>query len=346
LVSPDGQLDDDAAAGVVDVTPDLVRGLYRDMVLGRRVDQEAYSLQRQGELGLWLMSLGQEAAQAGSIRAVHHGDHVFPSYREHVAALCRGITPGELVAQWRGTNHSGWLPSRYRFHLYSLVLATQTLHATGYAMGVRADQADEVVLAYLGDGASSQGDANEALNWASVTQVPIVFFCQNNQWAISTPTSLQTRTPLHQRAAGFGLTAGYVDGNDVLAVYALTRRLVADVRAGGPPAFVEAVTYRRSGHSTSDDPRRYRDPAELERWERHDPLTRIRLLLTARGWADDGYFADLDQEADDLAAETRRSCLDLVPAPLADTFRNTLTRETASLRQEREELERHLESFA
>jgi pyruvate dehydrogenase E1 component alpha subunit len=346
LVSPAGVLDEAAAAQVPGITAELVRGLYRDMTLGRRLDQEGYALQRQGELGLWLMSLGQEAAQAGSIRAIRGDDHVFPSYREHVAALARGITPRELLTQWRGATHAGWDPARYRFQIYCLVLANQALHATGYAMGVRADRSDEIVLAYLGDGASSQGDASEALNWSCVVGAPIVFFCQNNQWAISTPASRQTRTPLHRRAAGFGLQAGYVDGNDVLAVYVMTRHMAEEVRAGGPPGFIEALTYRMSGHSTSDDPRRYRDQAELEFWERHDPLTRIRLLLETRQWADGRYFRELDEEAEDIAAQTRRSCLAIEAGPISDVFRNTLTEETTSLRSEREELERYLELFA
>ena len=230
LLSPAGRLDERAAEELLEVTPELVRGLYKDMTLGRRVDREAYMLQRQGELGLWLMSLGQEAAQAGSIRAIRQTDYVFPTYREHVAALCRGITPAELLTQWRGTTHAGWDPSRYRFHICSVVLATQVLHAVGYAMAVRAEGADEVVMAYLGDGASSQGDASEALNWSAVTSAPVMFFCQNNQWAISTPASLQMSVPLHRRATGFGLQAAYVDGNDVLAVYGITRRMAEMVR--------------------------------------------------------------------------------------------------------------------
>ena len=303
-------------------------------------------LQRQGELGLWLMSLGQEAAQAGSIRAIRQTDYVFPTYREHVAALCRGITPAELLAQWRGTTHAGWDPSRYRFHICSVVLATQVLHAVGYAMAVRAEGADEVVMAYLGDGASSQGDASEALNWSAVTSAPVMFFCQNNQWAISTPASLQMSAPLHRRAAGFGLQATYVDGNDVLAVYGITRRMAEMVRREGRPAFIEAVTYRMSGHSTSDDPRRYRDGAELESWEHNDPVARVRILLEQRKWADDAFFEAVEKEADEMATRTREACLALQPAPLADTFRNTLTVETPSLREEREAMERYLESFA
>ena len=345
LVDPAGTLDEQAAADMLEVTGDLVRGLYRDMVLGRRLDQEAYSLQRQGELGLWLMSLGQEAAQAGSIRALRADDRVFPSYREHVAALCRGISPTELLSQWRGASHGSWDPERYHFHIYSLVLATQTLHAVGYAMGVRYDAADSVVFTYLGDGASSQGDASEALNWAAVTSAPVVFFCQNNGWAISTPASKQYASPLRERAKGFGLDAVSVDGNDVLAVHAATRRMVERVRAGGAPGFIEAHTYRMSGHSTSDDPKRYRDDAEAARWQAHDPVERVRLLLTARGWADEDYFATVASDAEELATRTRRECRALPEPSLSDTFRATLCEEPESLRREREAFETYLESF-
>jgi pyruvate dehydrogenase E1 component alpha subunit len=345
LLAPDGTLDDAAAAEWLTVDGELVRGLYRDMALGRRLDQEAYSLQRQGELGLWLMSLGQEAAQAGSIRAMRADDHVFPSYREHVAALCRGITPAELLSQWRGATHGSWDPATYHFHIYSLVLATQTLHAVGYATGVRFDRSDEIVLAYFGDGASSQGDANEALNWAAVTGAPIVFFCQNNRWAISTPGEKQYAAPLHERARGFGLDAVAVDGNDVLAVLAATRRVVERVRAGGRPGFVEAHTYRMSGHSTSDDPKRYRDDAELATWAASDPLLRVRTLLERRDWGDAAFFAAVEAEAEELATRTRAACHALPEPALADTFRNTLVTETPALRRQREGYESFKESF-
>jgi 2-oxoisovalerate dehydrogenase E1 component alpha subunit len=326
--------------------PELARDLYRWMVLARRLDQEAYNLQRQGELGLWLSCRGQEAAQIGSVSALRTSDHIFPAYREHAVGLYRGISPGELLSSWRGCTHGGWDPARYRMHIYSLVLATQTLHATGYAMGVQADGADEVVLAYLGDGASSQGDANEALNWAAVSQAPVIFFCQNNQWAISTPAAAQFRTPLHRRAAGFGLAAAYVDGNDALAVHAVTADAVARVRAGNGPAFIEAITYRMAGHSTSDDPRRYRDDAEVEEWQTLDPLARLAALLTEQGWIDARFRSALDVEADDLAAETRRACHALPPPALADTFRNTLVDETALLSQERTAFAAFKESIA
>ena len=235
LLGPDGTPRDSPGLELT-ATGELCQTLYRDMVLARRLDEEANHLQRQGELGLWLSCRGQEAAQVGSIRALRADDHVFPSYRDHAAALCRGIGPAALLSQWRGVSHGSWDPAAYRFHIYSLVLATQLLHATGYALGVQADRRsdpalDEIVLVYFGDGAASQGDANEALNWAAATDAPIVFFCQNNQWAISTPSSAQSRAPLHRRAAGFGLRSACVDGNDVLAVYEAAGKAIARARA-------------------------------------------------------------------------------------------------------------------
>jgi 2-oxoisovalerate dehydrogenase E1 component alpha subunit len=345
LLRPDGTVTEESGLAL-DVTPELVRGLYRDMVLARRLDEEAQHLQRQGELGLWLSLRGQEAAQVGSARGLRDTDWIFPSYREHAVGLIRGVTPAQLRTQWRGCSHGGWTPAEHRMHVYDLVLATQTLHATGYAMGIRAERSDEVVLTYVGDGATSQGDTNEALNWSATVHAPVVFFCQNNQWAISTPTASQTATPLHRRATGFGLDAVYVDGNDVLAVLAATRAVVERVRSGGAPGFVEALTYRMAGHSTSDDPRRYRPDGEFEQWERRDPLARVLKLLQRREWADDRWLGNLQAESDQIAAETRSACLSLPPPRLEDTFRNTYAVETASLAAEREAFTAYRESFA
>ena len=344
LLTPQGELRDDhpASAGV---DADPCRGLYRDMVLARRLDSEAYSLQRQGELGLWLQCLGQEAAQVGSMRAIRDTDWVFPSYRDHAAAMCRGIGPEELLAQWRGIRQSGWDPQRYRFHIYTLVLAAQLPHAVGFALGARRDGVDEVVLTYFGDGASSEGDANEAFNWAATTSAPVLFFCQNNQWAISTPTSAQFGAPLHQRAAGFGLTTQLVDGNDVLAVQAATARAADGIRSGGGPALIEAVTYRMAGHSTSDDPTRYRSDAELDHWRTLDPLDRLRRLLENRGWADREFRTELDREADDLAADVRRACRAMSDPEPSTLFAHVLAAETPSLAAERGQHAAYLASF-
>jgi pyruvate dehydrogenase E1 component alpha subunit len=250
---------------------------------------------------------------------VRDTDFVFPSYREHVAALCRGLGPEQLLPQWRGTTHAAWKSDDYRFHFYSLVLGVQTLHATGYAMGLQIDGADDVVLVYLGDGATSQGSVNEALNWASSVRAPVVFFCQNNGWAISTPTSAQFASPPYLRARGFGLQSELVDGNDVLAVRDVTRRLSEVARSGGGPVFIEATTYRRAGHSTSDDPTRYRTSSDDDYWVERDPLTRLEVLLRASG-ASEAYFTGLEAEGDALSERTRTVCRSLEEPDLLDLF--------------------------
>jgi pyruvate dehydrogenase E1 component alpha subunit len=292
--------------------------MYREMVLARRLDAEGTALQRQGELGMWIPCLGQEAAQVGSARAFAPTDMVFPSYREHAVALARGVTPAELLAIFRGVGHGGWDPSARRFGMYAIVLGAQTLHAVGYAMAARWEATDESVGVYFGDGASSQGDVSEALNWAAVHRAPVVFCCQNNQWAISVPASRQTRVPLYRRAAGFGLPSVRVDGNDVLAVLAATRWALAHTRGGGGPAFVESFTYRMGPHTTSDDPTRYRDDVEVDRWRALDPIVRLRRHLDRERLAGADFHAGLDAEADALAAATRQACFDLpIPPPEA-----------------------------
>jgi pyruvate dehydrogenase E1 component alpha subunit len=259
---------------------------------------------------------------------VREDDYIFPAYREHAIALYRGIPPAELLPLWRGVSHGGWDPATYRFHLYTVVLAAQLLHATGYAMGVQRDGSDEVVLAYFGDGAASEGDASEAFNWAVTFGAPVLFFCQNNHWAISTPVTRQTHAPLHQRGRAFGLDAHLVDGNDVLAVHAVTRLAVEGVRGGSGPALIEALTYRMSGHSTADDPRRYRSDSEVDAWRARDPITRLRTLLDRQGWADDGFYASVEQESAALAERVRRECLALTPAAPGELLRGVFVEDS------------------
>ena len=261
------------------LTDEDLRGFYRDLVMIRRFDAEATALQRQGELGLWASLLGQEAAQVGSGRALRPQDYAFPTYREHGVAWCRGVDPVNLMGMFRGVNHGGWDPNEKNFHLYTIIIGAQTLHATGYAMGVQRDGAvgtgdderDTAVIAYFGDGATSQGDVSESLIFAGVNNSPVVFFCQNNQWAISEPNEKQTRAPLYHRARGFGFPGLRVDGNDVLAVYAATRLALDAARSGQGPSFIEAFTYRMGAHTTSDDPTKYRMSAEVEVWKLRDP---------------------------------------------------------------------------
>ncbi|MET4637389.1 thiamine pyrophosphate-dependent dehydrogenase E1 component subunit alpha [Mycetocola sp. 2940] len=289
---------------------------YRDMVLARAFDTEAANLQRQGQLALWPPCHGQEGAQVGSGRAARAQDHIFPSYREHAVGLVRGVDLLGIIEVMRGTTHSGWDasdPSNGNFRPYTLVIGAQALHATGYAMGVKFDgvsttgdaDSDEAVMVYFGDGATSQGDVNEAMIFAASYQTPQVFFLQNNHWAISVPVTTQSRTPLFQRAAGFGLPSVQVDGNDVLASYAVTAKHLDDARSGGGPQLIEALTYRIGAHTTSDDPTKYRTQELTDSWIARDPIVRFHAFLRAQG-ASDAFFAGVTAEAHDYAADIRR----------------------------------------
>jgi 2-oxoisovalerate dehydrogenase E1 component alpha subunit len=334
----------------VDLTDDQYRDLYRDLVLVRRIDVEATALQRQGELGIWAALLGQEAAQVGSGRALRDKDFAFPTYREHGVAWCKGVDPLTLLGLFRGASNGGWDPQEKRFNLYTIVIGSQTLHATGYAMGITKDGAvgsddGEAVIAYFGDGASSQGDVNEAFVWASVYNAPVVFFCQNNQWGISTPTTSQSRIPLYKRAEGFGFPGVRVDGNDVLASYAVTRKALDAARHGQGPTLVEAFTYRMGAHTTSDDPTRYRLASELEAWKLKDPLERMKSFLYKQQLVDSAFFEQLESDADALAARIRKGCLEMPdPEPLS-IFDDVYDEQTPLLQEQRAAFGAYLAGF-
>ena len=300
---------------------------YRDMVSVRAFDRQATLLQRQGQLALWPPSQGQEAAQVGSARAARPQDHLFPSYREHVVCTIRGVDPVDIIKLMRGVSHGGWDPTdpaHGNTHIYTLVLGSQTLHATGFAMGLAFDgrsgtgdaDADEAVIVYYGDGASSQGDVHEAMVFAASYQTPQVFFLQNNHWAISVPVTTQSRVPLADRARGYGMESIRVDGNDVLASYAVSKLALDEARSGLGPRAIEAVTYRMGAHTTSDDPTKYRTSDEEQSWVSRDPIARMRAYLQGRG-ASDAFFADVDAEAAALAADVRTRTLEL-PVPTRD----------------------------
>ena len=331
------------------ITTDQIKGLYRDMVIVRRIDTEAIALQRQGELGIWASLLGQEAAQVGSGRALAPQDMAFPTYREHGVAWCRGLDPVRLFELFRGVSHGGWDPRAHNMHLYTIVIGSQTLHATGYAMGIQRDGAlgedGEAVIGYFGDGATSQGDVNEAFIWASVTNAPVVFFCQNNQWAISEPIERQSRVPLYRRALGFGFPGVQVDGNDVLACLAVTRKALQAAREGQGPTMIEAYTYRMGAHTTTDDPTRYRLSAELESWKLKDPIARVKQYLIRSELADMQYLDEVEAEAAAVGARVRKACQDMPdPEPLS-MFDDVYTSPTRPLATERAQLARYLDSF-
>ena len=350
LLTPDGERVEHPDYSV-DFTDEEYRGLYRDLVVVRRLDAESTALQRQGELGIWASLLGQEAAQVGSGRALRTQDMAFPTYREHGVLYCRGIDPIMPLGLFRGVDQGGWDPNEFKFNMYTIVIGAQTLHATRYAMGINMDgkvgsDDGEAVIAYFGDGATSQGDVNEAFVWAGVFNAPLVFFCQNNQYAISEPLERQTRVPLYHRAAGFGFPGVRVDGNDVLATYAVTRAALDNARHGNGPTLIEAYTYRMGAHTTSDDPTRYRIAGELESWQARDPIKRVRTFLANHRIADETYFDEVDADATQQATHLRERVLSLPDPKPTQMFDHVYPNGSPLLDEQREEFSRYLDSFA
>jgi pyruvate dehydrogenase E1 component alpha subunit len=344
LLTPEGERVEHPQYSL-DLTDEELRGLYRDLVLVRRWDVEATALQRQGELGIWASLLGQEAAQIGAGRALADDDMAFPTYREHGVAWTRGVDPLEVISLFRGVDNGGWDPVALGFNLYTIVIGAQCLHATGYAMGVQRDGAESAVLAFLGDGASSEGEVNEAMIWAASFSAPVVFFCQNNQYAISVPLERQSRVPLYRRAAGFGFPGVRVDGNDVLAVLAVTRAALAAAREGQGPTFIEAFTYRMGAHTTSDDPTRYRLASELEEWKLRDPIARVKAYLARTGIADAAFFDSVEAEADELAARIRSGTVDMPDPVPTSMFDHVYAEQTPQVAEQRAEFAAYQASF-
>jgi 2-oxoisovalerate dehydrogenase E1 component alpha subunit len=330
---------------VADVTGEQLAALYEDLVVVRRIDTEATAIQRRGQLGLWAPLLGQEAAQVGSARALRTDDFAFTSYRENAVAYCRGVEFTDLVRVWRGTSFSGWNPYDVGMATPNVIIGAQTLHATGYALGCKKDGVDSVAIAYFGDGATSQGDVNEAMVFSASFQAPVVFFCQNNQWAISEPVGLQARRPIADRAPGFGIPSVRVDGNDILAVMSVTRSALQRARDGGGPTFIEAVTYRMGPHTTSDDPSRYEDRVAREDWAAKDPIDRLGKLLESMGLFTAEFTAGVDAKADEAAAQLRAGCLSLAdPDPLS-VFDNVLSTPSSWLERQKSQYAAYLATF-
>lgn len=338
--------------------------MYRDMALTRAFDTECTNLQRQGQLALWVPSVGQEGAQVGSARAALPQDHIFPSYREHAVARIRGVNLVNVVAQFRGVTHGGWDvtdPAHGNFHLYTLVIGSQALHATGFALsqvldatkkagekdlpaGAQGRETNEATIVYFGDGATSQGDVNEAMIFAASYQTPQLFFVQNNKWAISVPVERQARTPIYRRAAGFGLKSIQIDGNDILASYAVSNRMLKDARAGGGPQFIEALTYRIGAHTTSDDPTKYRENEELLEWQAKDPIRRFEKYIKSQG-AEDSFFQQVAADAGELALKIRDGVLHMpVPEPGA-MFKHVYAEDHPLMQSQAAWLERYENSF-
>ena len=347
LITPEGEriADPDLDPWIADVDAEMLRALYRDMALVRRIDTEGVALQRQGQLGLWAPCQGQEATQVGTARAFRDGDFLFPSYREIGVSYVRGAAPGDFVLAWRGEAHSTYDPYELNLATPQIIIGAQTLHAVGYAMGIQRDESDQVAAAYFGDGATSQGDVSEAMVFASSFRAPVVFVCSNNQWAISEPVTVQARFPIAGRAPGFGIPSMRVDGNDVLACLAAARWAADHARSGQGPAFLEAVTYRMGPHTTSDDPTRYRGKDELERWRARDPLARVEAFLRERGEFSDEFARHVDDDADRWGASVRSATLSAVTREPLSVFDSVYAEPHTGLDRQRDHFAAYLDGF-
>ncbi|MFC6324401.1 pyruvate dehydrogenase (acetyl-transferring) E1 component subunit alpha [Microbacterium koreense] len=347
LIDSDGSRVDDAELErwVTDVDASMLRDLYRDMMLVRRIDTEGVALQRQGQLGLWAPCQGQEATQIGTARALRPDDFAFPSYRETGVCHVRGAQPQDFVLAWRGEVHSTYDPYAINTATPQIIIGAQTLHAVGYAMGIQRDGTDQVAATYFGDGASSQGDVNEAMVFASSFGAPAIFVCSNNQWAISEPVAVQAKFPIAGRAPGFGIPSMRVDGNDVLACLAAMRWATDRARRGDGPSFIEAVTYRIGPHTTSDDPTRYRDKDEVEFWRRRDPIARVEALLRSEGAFDDEFAASVADAADRLGAAVRSAALGAVTRPAIEVLDDVYAEPHTGIDEERAWFQAYLDGF-
>ena len=312
---------------------------YRRMVLGRRFDTQATALTKQGRLAVYPSSRGQDACQIAAAMALREQDWLFPTYRDSVALVSRGIDPVEVLTLLRGDWHCGYDPVARRVAPQCTPLATQVLHATGMAEALRRKGEDGVALALVGDGGTSEGDFHEALNFAAVLRAPVVFFVQNNKYAISVPLARQSAAPsLAYKGIGYGVRSTQVDGNDLPAVLSVLTAAVEHARSGGGPVLVEAHTYRMDAHTNADDATRYRDEQEVERWRAADPIERLTAYLRTRGLLNDEIVNTAHAEAEAFAADLRaRMNADTALDPL-ELFDHVYAEPTPQLREQRAQL--------
>jgi len=326
---------------------DVLVGLHRQMVLGRRFDTQATALTKQGRLAVYPSARGQEAGEIGAVAALRPQDWLFPTYRDSMAIVARGVDPVEALILLRGDWHCGYDPYAHRVAPQCTPLATNAPHAVGLAHAARLKGEDTVALVMLGDGATSEGDTHAALNFAAVWNSPVVFFVQNNGYAISVPVAKQTAAPsLAHKGVGYGIPGRLVDGNDPAAVYAVVRQAVESAAGGAGPTLIEALTYRIEAHTNADDAARYRPQAEVQKWLGRDPVTRLRQYLLDRGLLDGAVLSALDAEAEAQAGDLRRRMnAGTVPDP-ADLFRFVYAAPTPELRRQQRQLAAELEELS
>ena len=341
LIDPSGQRTDEPS---LQMPPDdVLLRLHRRMVTGRRFDSQATALTKQGRLAVYPSSRGQEACQVGATLALRDTDWLFPTYRDSMALVTHGVDPVEVLTLLRGDWHSGYDSYARRAGAQCTPLATNTLHAVGFAHAARLKGENTVALVLLGDGATSEGDTHEALNFAAVWRAPVVFLVQNNGFAISVPLSKQTAAPsLAHKGIGYGIGSARIDGNDAAAVHATVSRAVAHAAAGGGPTLIEAVTYRIEAHTNADDASRYRSDADVQEWLERDPIERLKRYLTGRGLLDSTANDEIAAEAEAAAASLReRMNVDSELDPMS-LFEHVYAQPTAPLRRQRDQLSAEL----
>jgi pyruvate dehydrogenase E1 component alpha subunit len=342
ILDAEGNLDESLEP---DIPEEILLRIHATMLLGRRFDERLLNLQRQGRIGTFPPITGQEASQVGAVAVLRDADWMVPSFRETAAELWRGRTLESVIVANNGFNEGAQIPEdSYNFPV-SIPVGSQMLHAVGIGFGIRYREKDDVVMTFFGDGATSQGDFHEALNFAGVFQAPVIFVCQNNQWAISLPRKKQTRSQtLAQKALAYGLPGIQVDGNDVLAVYAAAAEAVERARKGEGATLIECVTYRMSVHTTADDPKRYRTEDEVEDWRKRDPLVRLQKYLTRKDLLSDEKIAAAENDIKEkiqAAVDRAEQQMKEFGAP-SDMFNHAYAEMPPFLKEQKEFLEREL----
>ncbi len=341
MVDPDGRLKPQGEQGTEPgheyplPGDDELLAAYEQLVVGRRVNDQNSALVRQGRMAVYPSSHGQEACQVAAALCLSKGDWMFPTYRDAVAVMTRGVDPVQVMTIFRGDWHSGFDPLQHKVGIQCTPLTTQLLHAVGVAHAAKLRGEDTVVLAMCGDGATSEGDFHEALNFAAVFHLPVIFFVQNNKYAISVPLAHQSVAPsLAHKAVGYGMAGERVDGNDVVALLAVLDRAVKLAREGSGPLLVEANTYRMQAHTNADDDTRYRQNSEVAEWRAKDPVNRMRTYLTDRGLLDDDGEARIREKAEAVATQLRDGLSEDVPVDPQELFRHVFEKTTPQLKEQ------------
>lgn len=338
ILDENGKLDDKLAKDTL--TDDQVIYLYEQMSIGRQLDEIAFKLQRSGRMGTYPQNKGQEANAVGAALALEKGvDWIVPCYRENAALFMHGLPMHYVLLHWMGDERGNQIPDGLKITPLSIPIGTHMLHAVGIAWAMKLRKERGVACTFFGDGATSEGDFHGAMNFAGVQQVPCIFYCQNNQWAISVPRETQTASEtIAQKALGYGMPTMQVDGNDIFAVYKATRDSAQRARAGGGPSFIEAITYRLGDHTTADDAKRYRDAAEVDAWKLKDPLIRTRKYLERKDLWSDKKQSELDERAKKITAEVVKTAEGIDKPHTEDMFNHVFEQIPQELRRQRDTL--------